>query len=164
VGPGSYTGIRVGVAAAKGLSFALNIPLIDICSLDIFIPASEGDFAVLFDAKVGGVYVKRGSKNGALIAHKNGASLVDLTQIEKELADVKYIVTPKSEPLKSKIHTHFMHLNKEWEECFPSSQHMLGLGLKKWKDGDYTVDKQVEILYLRKTQAEIEKEKRKAID
>ena len=29
-GPGSYTGLRIGVSAAKGICFSLNIPLIDI--------------------------------------------------------------------------------------------------------------------------------------
>jgi tRNA threonylcarbamoyl adenosine modification protein YeaZ len=34
VGPGPYTGLRVGLATAQALGFALNIPVYGICSLD----------------------------------------------------------------------------------------------------------------------------------
>jgi tRNA threonylcarbamoyladenosine biosynthesis protein TsaB len=33
-GPGSYTGLRIGTSTAKGLCFALDIPLIAISTLD----------------------------------------------------------------------------------------------------------------------------------
>jgi len=35
IGPGSYTGLRVGLASAKGLCYALNKPLITIGTLDV---------------------------------------------------------------------------------------------------------------------------------
>ncbi len=42
-GPGSYTGLRIGIAAAKGLCYALEIPLISVNTLDIMAQAVNVD-------------------------------------------------------------------------------------------------------------------------
>ena len=43
IGPGSYTGLRVGLAAAKGLCYARNIPLITIGTLDLMAFAARNE-------------------------------------------------------------------------------------------------------------------------
>ncbi|MES1220361.1 MAG: tRNA (adenosine(37)-N6)-threonylcarbamoyltransferase complex dimerization subunit type 1 TsaB, partial [Bacteroidota bacterium] len=40
IGPGSYTGLRIGLSTAKGLCYALNIPLIAIGTLDMMAEAA----------------------------------------------------------------------------------------------------------------------------
>jgi tRNA threonylcarbamoyladenosine biosynthesis protein TsaB len=47
-GPGSYTGLRIGLSSAKGLCYALNIPLIAINTLDMMAAAAINEEADLF--------------------------------------------------------------------------------------------------------------------
>jgi tRNA threonylcarbamoyladenosine biosynthesis protein TsaB len=67
-GPGSFTGIRVGIAAVKGMSWALSKPVVAVSSLDILAKncATEGVKIVpVIDARRGLVYC-------ALYVTKNG--------------------------------------------------------------------------------------------
>ncbi len=43
IGPGSYTGLRVGLSSAKGLCYALNIPLIALSTLEIMAYAAKNE-------------------------------------------------------------------------------------------------------------------------
>jgi tRNA threonylcarbamoyl adenosine modification protein YeaZ len=60
VGPGPFTGLRVGMATAAALSDALAVPLRGVCSLDAIAHAAErpwaSGFAVLSDARRRSVY------------------------------------------------------------------------------------------------------------
>jgi tRNA threonylcarbamoyladenosine biosynthesis protein TsaB len=58
-GPGSYTGLRIGVSAAKGLCYALGIPLIAIDTLQTLasqITVSDGLIIPMIDARRMEVY------------------------------------------------------------------------------------------------------------
>jgi tRNA threonylcarbamoyladenosine biosynthesis protein TsaB len=70
VGPGSFTGLRVGVAAAKGLALALAIPVVGIASLEALAePHWDGGAPVLAvtDAKRGEVYAALYGPGGAVL-------------------------------------------------------------------------------------------------
>jgi len=59
LGPGSYTGLRVGLAAAKGLALALSKPVVGVSSLDAIAEAGRGLARVLcaaLDAKWEQIY------------------------------------------------------------------------------------------------------------
>ena len=81
-GPGSYTGLRIGVAAAKGFCFALDIPLIALNSLEILVQGvtqAEVELIIpMMDARRMEVYtaIFDGSKNwinqtSALVLNQN---------------------------------------------------------------------------------------------
>lgn len=66
VGPGPFTGLRVGLAAARTLGAALDVPVVGVCSLDVLayavvsgteVPAT--DFVVATDARRREVYWAR---------------------------------------------------------------------------------------------------------
>ncbi|NMH87577.1 tRNA (adenosine(37)-N6)-threonylcarbamoyltransferase complex dimerization subunit type 1 TsaB [Flavivirga algicola] len=58
-GPGSYTGLRIGVSAAKGLCFAIDKPLISISTLEALahqVTCNEGVIIPMLDARRMEVY------------------------------------------------------------------------------------------------------------
>src|SRR5262249_1069525 len=55
VGPGSFTGMRIGLAAARGLALALDVPVAGVSTLDALAAAAPGAVPVV-DAKRGEIF------------------------------------------------------------------------------------------------------------
>lgn len=147
-GPGSYTGIRVGVMIAQAMAFALNIPLIGLSSLDLFTPSdSKESFAVVIDAKIGGLYLKLAGEVPRLCSIEEASTV---------LSQVKLLLTPTAEPLRSRLQAFGPQNSWQWLECAPSLTHFAQLAHQQKNQKNAPI----EILYLRKTQAEIEKEQK----
>jgi tRNA threonylcarbamoyladenosine biosynthesis protein TsaB len=87
VGPGSFTGLRVGIGLAKGLAFARELPVYGVLSLDALaedarqnLPAgalTQG-FAATLDAYRGQIFVKRFGVPGS--DDDGEATIVDLDE------------------------------------------------------------------------------------
>lgn len=86
VGPGSFTGLRVGVAFAKGLASALAVPAVGIGTLEALAAEASGVVAAAIDARRDQIYLQVFENGAPLMAPDvlslgtAAARLAELTQ------------------------------------------------------------------------------------
>ena len=74
IGPGSYTGLRIGLAVAKGLCYGLKIPIVSIETLDSLLEIGKQKYlndtrCAVLDARRMEVYSKIKSPQGDLLSN-----------------------------------------------------------------------------------------------
>ena len=90
IGPGSFTGIRIGVSTARALAQALNIPAVGVKTLDSFKVRCNGSAVIVpvFNARRGQVYGAVFGEDGEDILAGGPYMLEDvLAAIKTELED-----------------------------------------------------------------------------
>jgi tRNA threonylcarbamoyladenosine biosynthesis protein TsaB len=135
-GPGSYTGLRIGVSAAKGLCFALDKPLISIdtlTSLSFSITIEEGIIVPMLDARRLEVYASVFNEKHQKIREIK-AEIIDENSFCEYLERSKvYFLGDGSQKCKEII----THKNAIFIDAkFPSAQEMAKLSYDKYKISD----------------------------
>ena len=165
-GPGSYTGLRVGVSTAKGLCFASGIPLISVNTLEILVhqAISEGlvpegckHIIPMIDARRMEVYAAVFSRDEAGRFVQSGEIspvVVDAASFKKEKEEGKVLFigdgAGKCEPLLAGDNCVFVQTN-------PRAEAMLVPALKAFKEKRFESTAYFEPFYLKQFVATVSK-------
>ena len=147
-GPGSYTGLRIGVSAAKGLCFAVDIPLIAVETLTVLahqVHMQNGLIIPMIDARRMEVY---SAIFNSKLEKTRGveAQILDETTFS-ELNETIYILGDCQEKIKTVLtDKKFVFLE---DNIFPSAKEMSALSFEKYKNNDFVDVAYFEPYYLK---------------
>jgi tRNA threonylcarbamoyladenosine biosynthesis protein TsaB len=88
IGPGSFTGLRIGLATAKGLVYDTGLPLVGISTLEANaarVNDFDGMIGVLLDARKGEIYIALFRRSAAALARLTADSVLPIQSAIKLL-------------------------------------------------------------------------------
>ena len=97
-GPGSFTGIRIGLAAAKGFAWGRNIPLVGISTLEAMartVAVADGVYCAAMDARRNQVYTALFLVENGVFCRLMDDSAISVEELGQKLSEMngpKYLV------------------------------------------------------------------------
>ena len=146
-GPGSYTGLRIGVSAAKGLCYALQIPLISIDTMQVLAKKANVDGLIvpMIDARRMEVYSAVFDKNHNKIKEVEAEVLTENSC--QDFDQTVYFVGDCQEKCQTVlVKDNFKFLP---EIIFPSANEMSQLSFEKFQNNDFEDVAYFEPFYLK---------------
>ena len=137
-GPGSYTGLRIGLSAAKGICFGLDIPLISISSLKIIASAVKFDGLIVstMDARRDEVYSCIFDSKLNIICDEKPEIITNTSYLE--LAEKNKVLIIGDGQIKcKKLIDYNKNISFNPDIFKPSSKNMCNIAFKKLKENDF---------------------------
>lgn len=154
-GPGSYTGLRIGAASAKGFCFGLNIPLISVASMDSMVEPflnQDFDFIIpIIDARRMEVYTTVYTANGDMISDIEALVLKENSFLEFKDKNVLFIGdgAKKFKEFLSTLDNNHLKNSDFDETVFPSAKHLIKKSVEKFNKKDFEDIAYFEPFYLK---------------
>lgn len=152
-GPGSYTGLRIGVSTAKGLCYALDIPLIAINSLKALAQQVEPEGSLrcpMIDARRMEVYTLLMSSNDQ-VELETTPMVIDEESFQDQLSSSEILFFGDGAAKCSKV---IKHQNAIFlEDVIPQANGISKLAYDKWKKEEFEDVAYFEPFYLKEFRA-----------
>ena len=161
IGPGLYTGLRVGIAAAKAMAHALRVPMIGISSLDLLawpVRHTAREIVAVIDARRGEVFDARYRVTPGGVQRIAGPSVTSPHELRAELraSDAEYLLVGDGA----------LRYSKEWDDmvraelaeqylAHPNAASLVQLAHARAIREEFVQPWELDPLYLRPPDAEI---------
>ncbi len=167
LGPGSFTGLRIGLAAAKAIAYALSIPLVGVPTLEVLaaaFPSPGALVAPLIDAQKGNAYFALYRSTENCLVCEREVSVASPREIAAVIAERKAPVTLAGD-FARKLVAKGMDLPKNVmlapiTHIMPRAALVAARAIVRLKNGEGKSPMELEPIYVRRSEAEVLWEKR----
>ena len=169
VGPGSFTGVRIGVALVKGIAFGKNIPCVSVSTLDelaVNLEGLDGIIVPVMDARRQQVYTATYKGEGGSLNKLTPDRAIAISELAEELkcyTEPIYLVGDGYDVAKRGLMAAGVNVKNTPKLLITENAYSVArVAIRKYENGEATSDLEIAPTYLRMPQAERERLERLA--